>query len=344
MPLQHAWSSADLGLAACSWPLLLLQALNTTGNGKKQQRKKTKEATSELAAVHSGVDKAVQKLENVTATLGATASRMRNETKAAAAAAAAVAAGDAAGGSEGAAAVQQQQQLAAKDQGQQQQAAMQQHQHMETQQQEQQTQAQQKKQQQPTAQGTDQQGQEQQHAGGGAGGAADAAGSTAATNSSSSTGSSSNTTSSSSAGSAAHTGVVRAAEAAISKFHSAVRKDTPPRGNNKSGGGSDDVAEALEKVASTANDTLTAVRQSQAALEAAAADAAALPQRKGQAKVGSGQRESRRMGMKTVGLFLAGLPAYSLRHPCTWWCTAHRPALPTLQLFPQSPRFPFTAG
>ncbi|PSC69840.1 divinyl chlorophyllide a 8-vinyl-chloroplastic isoform A [Micractinium conductrix] len=264
--------------------MVAAQALNTTGNGKKQQRKKTKEATSELAAVHSGVDKAVQKLENVTATLGATASRMRNETKAAAAAAAAVAAGDAAGGSEGAAAVQQQQQLAAKDQGQQQQAAMQQHQHMETQQQEQQTQAQQKKQQQPTAQGTDQQGQEQQHAGGGAGGAADAAGSTAATNSSSSTGSSSNTTSSSSAGSAAHTGVVRAAEAAISKFHSAVRKDTPPRGNNKSGGGSDDVAEALEKVASTANDTLTAVRQSQAALEAAAADAAALPQRKGQAK------------------------------------------------------------
>lgn len=242
-----------------------MQALNTTGGGRKQRQRQKAEATSELQRAHSEVDRTVQKLENVTAALGATASRMRNETASKAAAAAAAAA-DVVSEAEAAAAAaarqeqerqshfQQQVRLAA-----QQDAAHAEEQHRQQEQQQQQKEQQQKEQHgKPPAQPPQQ--QEQQNAGEAASGR-----STAPPPADPGGGSSS-----ASAGTAAHTGVVRAAEAAVAKLHSAVQGNEPPASGK--GSNDDEVAEALEKVASTANDTLTAFKQSKAALEAATAE------------------------------------------------------------------------
>ena len=174
------------------------------------------------------------KLENVTANLGATASRIRNDTAAKATTAvsgeAAAGSGDAAGGgAAGSEAVAS-----------------------------------------PALQ---QQQQQQQQPGNATAGATGADGKPRGTG-----------------GSAAHEGVVRAAEAAVDRLVQAVGRDASPTakaagGGSSSGGashGGKSAAEALEAVASTANETLTAVKQSKVALEAAEAEAATVGQTKDQ--------------------------------------------------------------
>lgn len=243
------------------------QALNTTGGGRKQRQKQKAEVTSELQRAHSEVDRTVQKLENVTAVLGATASRMRNETASKAAAAAAAAA-DVVSEAEAAAAAAAQQERERQSRFQQlvRLAAQQDAAHAQEQHRQQEQQQKQKEQKQKEEHGNSPeqpQKQQGQQASGGAASVSSAAPPPAGPGGGSS---------SSSAGTAAHTGVVRAAEAAVAKLHSAVQGNEPPASGK---GGDDDVAEALEKVASTANDTLAAIKQSKAALEAATAEATA---------------------------------------------------------------------
>ena len=218
-------------------------------------------ATSELAHVHSEVDRAVQKLENVTATLGATASRMRNETAAKAAAAS--------DGGMGAA-VQQQQQQQQQTKQTKQTKQQQQQQQQQAKQQQQQQQQEGKKPQDAGQQGQKAQQQQQQQTQQTQQQVGDA---------------DTSTDSSDDGGSAAHAGVVRAAEAAVASImHSAAhgREQSPAAAAAVAAGEGSGAAEALEKVASTANDTLTAVKQSKVALEAAAAEAATQGRTKAQ--------------------------------------------------------------
>ncbi|KAL4442083.1 hypothetical protein ABPG77_011344 [Micractinium sp. CCAP 211/92] len=228
------------------------QALNTSGGGRKQRQRQKAEATSELQRAHSEVDRTVQKLENVTAVLGATASRMRNETASKAAAAAAAAA-DVVSEAEAAAAAaaRQEQERQSRFQQLARLAAQQAVAHAEQQQQQ--------KERRGTPQSQPQQQQEQQ----------DSVGEPSVGSTAPPTADPGGKSSSASAGTAAHTEVVRAAEAAVAKLHSAVQGNGPPAAGK---GGDDEVAEALEKVASTANDTLAAIKQSKAALEAASAE------------------------------------------------------------------------
>lgn len=254
-------------LRPCSLAAPPVQALNTTGGGRKQRQKQKAEVTSELQRAHSEVDRTVQKLENVTAVLGATASRMRNETASKAAAAAAAAA-DVVSEAEAAAAAAAQQERERQSRFQQlvRLAAQQDAAHAQEQHRQQEQQQKQKEQKQKEEHGNSPeqpQKQQGQQASGGAASVSSAAPPPAGPGGGSS---------SSSAGTAAHTGVVRAAEAAVAKLHSAVQGNEPPASGK---GGDDDVAEALEKVASTANDTLAAIKQSKAALEAATAEAIA---------------------------------------------------------------------
>lgn len=274
------------------------QALNSSvamGGWRNRQEEKGK-ATTELVQAHSRVDQQVQKLENVTASLGATALRMRNETATSKATAKAA-------GSYIATAQHQQQE---KDDAQQAQ-------------QQQQTEAaqQQQQQQEETA--------EQQHeasAGGGVGGGEGNGGSTAhegvvrAAEKAVATlvGGEASTAAGKGGGaaSAAHEGVVRAAEAAVATLVQKTRQQALPEGgkagSSSGSGGDDDAAEALEKVAGAANETLTAVKESKVALEAAAAEAATKGKTKAQVRDGA------RRGAAVLGNFW-GVQGRGL-HPC----------------------------
>ncbi|PRW56400.1 divinyl chlorophyllide a 8-vinyl- chloroplastic [Chlorella sorokiniana] len=225
------------------------QALNSSVAADWRDRQQQKGmANTELQQVHQEVDRAVAKLENMTANLGATASRIRNDTatKAAAAGGGEAAAGGAAaagGGSTGAAAG----------------AAT-------------------------AAQLQQQQRQQQQQPGGappggagtdgkprGVGGSAAHEGVVRAAEAA--------------VERLVQAAVGRdappAAKAAASSGSGSSSSSSSGSGGAQGGKGA---AEALEAVASTANETLTAVKQSKVALEAAAAEAATVGQTKDQAR------------------------------------------------------------
>jgi hypothetical protein len=206
------------------------------GGGKQQRQQQKAEATSELAAAHSEVDRAVHTLESVTAALGATASRMRNESSKAAA--------------DGGAAAAQDQQLQALADG-----RVEQDERVRS------------------------DGDSNSSSDGGASGASS---STAA-----------DVAADGVAQDAAGAGAALAAgeAAAGSSASKGVTPHTEAGKREEVGGDDDDeVAEALEKVASSANDTLAAVRQSKVALEAASAEVATGKGKGTRAKVRTGRR------------------------------------------------------
>jgi hypothetical protein len=196
----------------CSSTFILAQVLNDTSASHKKQRRQ--KAASSLALAQGEADRAVQTLENVTATLGATAIQLRNGTGSSEPKAARSGAG------------------------------------AQPQQQQQQQQQEQRQKQQMADTGEDQKSSGERFGGG-----------------------------------SSH--VVRldqglkgdqASNAAVAQEKPQQQQQQQEQVGDVRGtgdhGGRDDVAEALEKVASTANETLTAMKQSKAALEMAAAEAA----------------------------------------------------------------------